>query len=83
MVHSVRQEIQRTDTFVVPQVVGNVWIYSTKLPRTSTGRTKIFQYQIPVRQAFFPVSGHLAHDNTVQDPLDKHVELCNQPELAR
>ena len=83
MVHPDRQEFQGIDTFVVPQVVGNVWTNSTELPRTSTGCTKIFQFQIPDKQAFFTVSSHLAYDNSLQDPLDKHVELCNQPEPAR
>ena len=77
------KEFQRTDTFVVPQVVGNVRFNSTEPPRTPTGRTKIFQFQIPDKQAFCTVSSHLAYDNSIQDPLDKHVELCNQPESAR
>ena len=77
------KEFQRTDTFVVPPVVGNVRFNSTEPPRTPTGRTKIFQFQIPDKQAFCTVSSHLAYDNSIQDPLDKHVELCNQPESAR
>ena len=33
--------------------------------------------------ACFTVSGHLAYDISIQDPLDKYVELCYQPESAR
>ena len=54
---------------MVPQVVGNVWINSTELPRTSTGHIKVFQHQIPSRQTCFPVSNNLTHDNYVQDSL--------------
>ena len=68
---------------MVPQVVGNVRFSSTEPPRTPTRRTKVFQLQIPDRQAYLIVSSHLAYVNTIQDPLDKHVELCYQPESAR
>ena len=40
-----------------------VWINSTELSRTSPGRIKVFQLQIPSWQTFFPVSNNLAHDS--------------------
>ena len=83
MVHPVRQELQQPNTFMVPQVVGNVRFSSTEPPRSPTRCTKVFQLQIPDRQACLTVSNHLAYVNTIQDSLDKHVELCYQPESAR
>ena len=68
---------------MVPQVVGNVRFSFTEPPRTPTRRTKVFQLQIPDRQAYLTISSHLAYVSTIQDPLDKHVELCYQPESAR
>ena len=64
---------------MVPQVVGNVRFSSTEPPRTPTRRTKVFRLQISDRQAYLPVSSHLAYVITIQDPLDKYVELCYQP----
>ena len=55
---------------MVPQVVGNVRFSSTEPPRTPTRRTKVFQLQIPIKQAYLAVSSHLAYVNTIQDPLD-------------